>query len=256
MRASRRALLAVLLAIGIPAVAAAFTLLRVDGNPCGTRQNLYWASAGAPISVDALSGARANLVLQALGSWNDSVARFRFRSSSGGRCDTNDGIIGVGVAATSCDGRSLEGVLALTTSIFRTDNGQLVDGSVTFNVNAAPLDDQAIFLQAALHELGHVLGLDHSDACGGSGAGTLMKTSIVLSDPRLSAPQGDDINGANAIYGGGVPTPTPTGRGDPTPLPEGTNSCAAGGGGGVTLPMLALLGLLVLRRARRRPEVA
>lgn len=247
-----RALLAALLSIGIPAAAAAFTLLRVDGNPCGTRQNLYWASTGAAISVDPLSERDRNLVLEALGSWNGAVARFRFRSSSGARCNNDDGIIGVGSATTSCDGRALDGVIALTTSIYRTDNGQLVDGSVTFNSNAPVLENGSVFLQAALHELGHVLGLDHSDACGASGAGTLMKTTIVLSDPRLSAPQTDDINGANAVYGGGVPTATPTPRADPTPLPEGTNSCAAGPPGSATAPLIAVVGLLALRRRLRR----
>lgn len=240
-RGSRAAAVAAALAL-VPVAAAGFTLLRVGGNPCGNAQNLYWADHRAAISVDPLTNpTQLNLVLQAADSWNAAVLRFHFQSQGGSRCNGADGVVGVGKAATTCDGRTLEGVIALTTSTFQIDNGQMVDGTVTFNSNAPVLDDNAVFLQAAVHELGHVLGLDHSDACGASGAGTVMKTTIVLSDPRISAPQTDDVNGAKAIYGG---------NGDPTPIPAGANSCAVNGGEARTfVPLsIALAGALLLSR--------
>ena len=222
--------------------AAAFRLLRIDHDPCGSAQNLFWGQAASAVSTDLLSGPDANNVLRGLDTWNQKVARFRFRSGAGDRCNQDDGVVGVGFNATDCNNRSLGAALGVTVSVFRTDSGELVDGNITFNPTAPALNDPAIFLQAAMHELGHVLGLDHSDTCGATGAGTLMKSIIILNEPRLDAPQGDDVNGANLIYGGGD---------QPPEIPEGANSCALATRSGYAVPLSLTLAAVALFYRRR-----
>ncbi len=74
----------------------------------------------------------------------------------GGRCRSR---IAPAIWATSGD------ALAITRSVWK-DSGQLVDADVTFRSNTFVLGDAAVFRQVAMHELGHVLGLDHSMRAG------------------------------------------------------------------------------------------
>jgi hypothetical protein len=146
------------------------------------------------------------------------------------------------VAATPCGLSEFGDALAITRSVWRQDNGELVDADITLNANSFVVTDRSAFIEVVMHELGHVLGLDHSNACGRSGTGTLMKS--FLSGPRLDAPQADDVSGAEFIY--------PSGSGGGTP--EGANSCAITPGSR-RLPAVAWLlvpALLLARSARRR----
>ena len=222
---------------------AAFGLLRVDENPCGTARNLHWPDGSAQVTRRFLQPVTLQgLVSDAMSRWNESVSRFRFLTGDGDLCDRGDGVVTAELSDTTCDGSALGDLLGLTTFRFNQETGEMLDAEVTLNAGMPLLvEDDALFREVVMHELGHVIGLDHSDACGQSGAGTLMKTAIIFNAPRLAAPQRDDIDGAEFIY-------PPSGTVD---VPKGANSCAVvrpSPGAFPLAPFLGALALAVLRR--------
>jgi hypothetical protein len=226
-----------------PDAARGFELLRVNGDPCSAAQNLSWAERAVAVSSVHLPTEFQQASFEARTRWNQSVPGFEFRGGAAPSC-TVDGIANLEFSDRPCGGdpSDFSGIVAITRSVWR-QNGELVDADVLFNVNGPAARDHDIFLEVALHELGHVLGLDHSDSCGRSGVGTLMKT--FLGPVRLLFPQADDVDGAQFIY--------PNGTGGT--VPEGANSCAltpAGQGRLPAAPFLAIPLLLFLRRGLTR----
>jgi len=231
--------LALLMAAG---TAHGFELLRVNNDPCArSDHDLFWKPASVPVSIDPLPDIFRPLAVEAWQTWNMSIGSFRFTGGNGPAC-VRDGVAAMQVAPTACGQGAFEGALAVTRSIWREDTGQLIDADITFQSDTVVTGNADLFRQVAMHELGHVLGLAHSDACGGNSAGTLMKAFLNFNDPILTAPQADDVSGANAIYGGG---------GSGGGVADGTNSCAVVPGGANEAGLLWLLPVALLLIGRR-----
>jgi hypothetical protein len=215
MRHTGSAVLLVIILISLASPGAAFELLRV-GNTCdrGSR-NLFWRLARVDVDESQFTLSYRQLADEARLEWNGAIRGFQFGTGQGEFCNIDDAQTALGFSATDCRGAGLGDALALTRLRWDDRSGELLDADIVFNVNADLLSNGPIFRQVAMHELGHVMGLDHSDACGSSGAGTLMRSFLSPSAPRITSPTADDIAGANAIYPG-----TPGG-----PPPEGANAC-------------------------------
>ncbi len=222
---------------------AAFELMRVHNDPCIREdQHLFWRDRAVGVNTGLLDPPFRDLAEQARARWNESARGFTFRGGGGGFC-REDGVATLAFSDASCTGEEFgdADLLAITRSRWLMDEwpGELVDADVVFNEESGILRDEDAFVEVAMHELGHVLGLDHSDACGDSGAGTLMKS--FLGTRRLEAPQADDVAGADFIY--------PPGSGTGT-VPEGANSCVMTSqsvAGWPALPYLCIIPLLALR---------
>jgi len=201
-QATPRFLLAFLLAASAAAGLSGFALIG-DRWPDGTiTMQLQLGSSGRLTDGSASWGEAAEA---ALSTWNQYSQRVQFRVVRDSTAPQGDGN-GVNNVTFAPDVYGMAfgtKVLAITTDWAR--GATRTEADVVFNTNAGPWDSYSgplrrgtmDFHRVALHEFGHVLGLDHPDEAGQS-VSAIMNSHIGDLDHLTS----DDIAGVQALYGG------------------------------------------------------
>jgi len=149
----------------------------------------------------------------ALAAWNQAITRLQFRvarDSTAARGDGN-GVSNVFFANDIYGMAFDDSVVAVTTSWSRrsrrTEADVIFNGTRTWDSYEGPLKRGVMdFHRVALHEFGHVLGLDHPDERGQAIA-AIMNSHL----SRLDSLTNDDIAGAQELYGA-TAAPGGTGR--------------------------------------------
>ncbi|HVW26062.1 MAG TPA: matrixin family metalloprotease [Polyangiaceae bacterium] len=159
------------------------------------------------------------------------------------------------------------GAVGKTLLAFELDTGDMLDADVVFNSAEFPLaidptSSDEIDLEAVLtHEIGHVLGLAHSDVPGA----TMQPETQGFATAALKTLEADDMAGICAIYppaskdssGGASSRPASSSSGDDKDAstePGPTSSCTVSGGratDGAFGTALFVAGVALLRRRRK-----
>jgi matrixin len=148
----------------------------------------------------------------ALATWNTHLNRVKFRVVRDSTAPTgdNNGYNNVFFSNAIYAQSFGASTLAVTTNWYRVSTGQRTEADVIFNTafswnsytgalrRTSSGGTLADLHRVALHEFGHVLGLNHPDQAGQSIA-AIMNSSISNTDSL----QSDDVGGAAALYGGG-----------------------------------------------------
>ena len=167
---------------------------------CPTTPLVFWGPCWTDVVADAAS------------RWLGPDTSFQFfvgvPTVAVDPCETDD-FRTIAFRSTTCGGRDFGSSLALTYFIVNPSTGAFVDTDTIFDSKRTwttypgPLQANAAgtvvydFHRIAIHELGHVLGLDHpDDAIPRQVVTAIMNRSV--SD--IDTPQADDLAGIRAIY--------------------------------------------------------
>lgn len=169
-----------------------------------------------PIPIKSICPIAHGLTYQAVQEWN-AGSNFQFEELKGVSadvCDNSDRINTIGWSRDFCGFTQPRTTLAVTISTYRADRGTgritLLERDIAFGPYA-PWDGDIVevFKNTMLHELGHVIGLDHPNDYGQN-----MPAMMNFGSKSFNSLQQDDIDGVVALYGEGefmgtLENPTP-----------------------------------------------
>ena len=174
-----------------------------------TRNRTVLMHLSLPASGPLIDGSPSfNAVAEeALNIWNQHLVHMKFAANRGSilPAASGDGNTSVTMSSTVYGESFGSGVLAVT--LLSPRDTTFVETDVIFNIGfnwdsyRGPLLPEAEDIRrVALHEFGHVLGLDHPNQAGQSVA-AIMNSTI----SNIDTLQNDDIFGAKSIYDNGPP---------------------------------------------------
>ena len=179
--------------------------------PNGTVTMQLQLGSGSGTLIDG-STSWNQVATNALATWNTHIDLVKFsavQNSTANRAE-NDGVNSV-FFDSNVFGESFDrNTLAIATSWYRVSTGAKLEGDVVFNnsktwnsyrgnVRSSGTSSVNDFMRVALHEFGHILGLDHPDE-NGQRVTAQMNSTI----GNLDALAADDISGGRSLYGSGV----------------------------------------------------
>ena len=192
-----------------------------------------------PIGVDVMTGGQpglagggANEVSASFQRWIAATPLAFVGAGSSSRCfgqgNTSDGHISIAFNDPCGEIDDGGGVLAIGGSSYRSSGAKSIGGHLfgratagyIVNNNSATalryLTNPSCFQAIQTHELGHVLGLDHSTDASAIMYATLSSSCLSSAGRGLG---GDDIAGIQAIYPPGTTSPAPAPAPSPAPTP-------------------------------------
>lgn len=202
---------AVALMVGLPASVWAYALglQRWTASPIVLQLQLDTPPPGRTLIDGSTTWAQVAEV--AMGEWNAAIADVQFsavRNSTaalGAPNGVNNVFFGSSVYGDSWGAGVLAVTITYTSGLRRVESDVVFKSSLPWDSYRGALRASADFKRVALHEFGHVLGLNHPDEAG--------QTVIALMNSTVSNVDGltaDDVAGAQAGYGASSGTVRPT----------------------------------------------
>jgi len=195
----------------ISETASAFVLISNGGKVA------RWANGRADYYTKDIPAEFTSAIESSFDVWSDiSGIDLRFTAkSSGGAAQSRDGkntLQWVTANWTSLSFRPPSNALAVTLSSFNGDSGLVIDADIFFNddqfgwaVVSGPENENFVDIQnIATHEIGHMIGLDHSSVNFFENDPDLADATMFYAsgsgETSRRVPKNDDVRGATALY--------------------------------------------------------